>query len=87
VYVKNWSAFNDYGKILCTDERWMLTEKHLKKSPEAKIMHCLPVRRNVELSDELLDGKRSLVQFQAINRIYAAQAVLSTMVDSLTRGQ
>lgn len=87
VYVKNWSAFNDYGKILCTDERWMLTEKHLKKSPEAKIMHCLPVRRNVELSDELLDGKRSLVQLQAINRIYAAQAVFSTMVDSLTGEQ
>jgi len=56
VYVKNWSAFNEYGKILCTDERWMLTEAHLKNAPEAKVMHCLPVRRNVELSDEILDG-------------------------------
>ncbi len=80
VYVKNWSAFNEYGKILCTDERWMLTESHLKNSPEAKVMHCLPVRRNVELSDEILDGPRSVVQQQALNRIYAAQAVLSKLL-------
>ena len=80
VYVKNWSAFNEYGKILCTDERWMLTEAHLKNSPDAKVMHCLPVRRNVELSDEILDGPRSLVQQQALNRIYAAQAVLSKLL-------
>jgi N-succinyl-L-ornithine transcarbamylase len=81
VYVKNWSAFNEYGKILCTDERWMLTEAHLKNAPEAKVMHCLPVRRNVELSDEILDGPRSLVQQQALNRIYAAQAVLSKLLE------
>ena len=80
VYVKNWSAFNEYGKILSTDERWMLTEAHFKNSPEAKVMHCLPVRRNVELSDEILDGPRSLVQQQALNRIYAAQAVLSKLL-------
>ena len=81
VYVKNWSAFNDYGKILCMDERWMLTEAHLKNAPEAKVMHCLPVRRNVELSDEILDGPRSLVQQQAFNRIFAAQAVLSKLLE------
>ena len=81
VYVKNWSAFNYYGKILCTDERWMLTEAHLKHAPEAKVMHCLPVRRNVELSDEILDGPRSLVQQQAFNRIFAAQAVLSKLLE------
>jgi N-succinyl-L-ornithine transcarbamylase len=81
VYVKNWSAFNEYGKILCTDERWMLTEAHLQNAPEAKVMHCLPVRRNVELSDEILDGPRSLVQQQALNRIYAAQAVLSKLLE------
>lgn len=80
VYVKNWSAFNEYGKILTTDERWMLTEAHLKNSPEAKVMHCLPVRRNVELADEILDGPRSLVQQQAYNRIFAAQAVLSKLL-------
>lgn len=77
VYVKNWSAFNDYGKIVSTDSSWMLTEKHFKHAKNAKVMHCLPVRRNVELSDEILDGKRSLVQEQANNRIYAAQSVIS----------
>jgi N-succinyl-L-ornithine transcarbamylase len=80
VYVKNWSSFNDYGKILSTDSSWMLTEKHLKHAENAKVMHCLPVRRNLELSDEILDGPRSLVQKQAENRIFAAQAVLSTLV-------
>lgn len=80
VYVKNWSSFNDYGKILSTDHSWMLTEKHLKKAKNAKVMHCLPVRRNLELSDEILDGARSLVQKQAENRIYAAQAVLSKIL-------
>ncbi|TVP49331.1 MAG: acetylornithine carbamoyltransferase [Mongoliibacter sp.] len=77
VYVKNWSAFNDYGKIINTDPSWMLTEEHFKSAGQAKVMHCLPVRRNVELSDEILDGKRSLVQEQAKNRIYAAQSVIS----------
>lgn len=81
VYVKNWSVFNDYGKIHSTDPSWMLTESHFKNAPEAKIMHCLPVRRNVELSDEILDGPRSLVQKQAENRIYAAQAVLSKIIE------
>lgn len=80
VYVKNWSSFNDYGKILSTDSSWMLTEKHLKHAKNAKVMHCLPVRRNLELSDEILDGTRSLVQKQAENRIYAAQAVISTIL-------
>lgn len=81
VYVKNWSAFNDYGKIHSTNPIWMLTESHFKKAPNAKVMHCLPVRRNVELSDEVLDGPRSLVQKQAENRIYAAQAVLSKIIE------
>jgi N-succinyl-L-ornithine transcarbamylase len=80
VYVKNWSAFNDYGKIITTDHSWMLKEKHLKKSKNAKVMHCLPVRRNLELSDEILDGPRSLVTLQAQNRIYAAQAVISQIL-------
>lgn len=80
VYVKNWSGFNDYGKIISTDPSWMLTEKHLKHAKNAKVMHCLPVRRNLELSDEMLDGSRSLVHKQAENRIYAAQAVISKIL-------
>ncbi|WP_143960897.1 Rossmann-fold NAD(P)-binding domain-containing protein [Litoribacter populi] len=82
VYVKNWSAFNDYGKILHAGEDWLLDEEKLKNSPNAKVMHCLPVRRNLELSDELLDSARSLVQEQAHNRIFAAQAVISEVLNS-----
>ena len=82
VYVKNWSSYKDYGKVLHSDPEWMLTARHLEKTRQAKIMHCLPVRRNVELSDEVLDGPNSLVQAQAENRIYAAQAVLIKMLKS-----
>ena len=60
VYVKNWSTYEDYGKIYCNDPEWMLTKKKLKLTNKAKVMHCLPVRRNVELSDEVLDGKHSI---------------------------
>ena len=81
VYVKNWSSFTDYGKIIHVDKSWLLTEDKLKDSPSAKVMHCLPVRRNLELSDEILDGPRSLVQEQARNRIFAAQAVLDEVLN------
>ncbi|WP_057936420.1 Rossmann-fold NAD(P)-binding domain-containing protein [Algoriphagus resistens] len=80
VYVKNWSSFNDYGKIISTDPSWMLTENHFAQAQDAKVMHCLPVRRNLELSDEILDGRRSLVQQQAKNRIFAAQSVISHLL-------
>jgi len=82
VYVKNWSSYNDYGKVFCTDPTWMLTTNSLKHSNDAKVMHCLPVRRNVELSDEILDSPQSLVTKQAGNRVWAAQAVLSTILSS-----
>ena len=81
MYVKNWSSFNEYGKILSTDPSWMLTEKHLSHAKNARVMHCLPVRRNLELSDEILDSSRSLVQEQAKNRIVAAQSVISHLLD------
>jgi N-succinyl-L-ornithine transcarbamylase len=80
VYVKNWSSYEDYGKVLHDGNGWMLTEQKLKSAPKAKIMHCLPVRRNVELSDELLDGDRSLVTQQAANRVWSAQSVLSNIL-------
>ena len=82
VYVKNWSSYEDYGKVFCTDPAWMLTANSLKHSNNAKVMHCLPVRRNVELSDEILDSSNSLVTIQAGNRVWAAQAVLSTLLTS-----
>jgi N-succinyl-L-ornithine transcarbamylase len=83
VYVKNWSSYNDYGKIICTDPCWMLTNEKMKLANNAKIMHCLPVRRNVELSDEILDSKNSLVTQQAGNRVWAAQAVFSEILKSI----
>lgn len=83
IYVKNWSTYKDYGKIYESDPKWMLTNKKLKQaSPNAKVMHCLPVRRNVELSDEILDGPNSLVTQEASNRVWAAQAVLSEILKS-----
>ena len=81
VYVKNWSTYTDYGKIYCNDPGWMLTNEKLKLTNDAKVMHCLPVRRNVELSDEILDGPNSLVTQQAANRVWAAQAVLSEILN------
>ncbi|HSH64976.1 MAG TPA: N-acetylornithine carbamoyltransferase [Bacteroidia bacterium] len=81
IYVKNWSAYADYGKILCTDNSWMMTNEKLKITNNAKIMHCLPVRRNIELSDEILDGPNSLVQKQALNRLFSAQAVLKNILE------
>ncbi len=80
VYIKNWSTFNDYGKIYESDTKWMLTNKKLELTNNAKVMHCLPVRRNVELSDEILDGPNSIVTLQASNRVWAAQAVLSEIL-------
>jgi N-succinyl-L-ornithine transcarbamylase len=86
VYVKNWSTYNDYGKIYCNDPEWMLTKKKLKLTNKAKVMHCLPVRRNVELSDEILDSKHSIVTQQASNRVWAAQAVLSEILPPSPKG-
>lgn len=80
VYVKNWSTYEDYGKIYCNDPRWMLTNNKLQLTNKARVMHCLPVRRNVELSDEILDGPNSIVTEEAGNRVWAAQAVLSEIL-------
>ncbi|TMI66144.1 MAG: acetylornithine carbamoyltransferase [Bacteroidetes bacterium] len=81
VYVKNWSTYNDYGKIYTNDPKWQLKKKRWSLTNKAKVMHCLPVRRNVELSDEILDGKMSIVTEQASNRVWAAQAVLSEILN------
>lgn len=82
VYVKNWSTYTDYGKIYCNDPEWMLTNEKLQLTNNAKVMHCLPVRRNVELSDEVLDSPNSIVTQLASNRVWAAQAVLHELLTS-----
>lgn len=80
VYVKNWSTFNDYGRIYNNDPEWMVTNEKIALTNGAKVMHCLPVRRNVELSDEILDGPNSIVTLEASNRVWAAQAVLAEIL-------
>ena len=83
IYVKNWSAYEPYGSILPVSADWMLTNERLSITNDAKVMHCLPVRRNLELSDEILDGPSSIVVHEAGNRVWAAQAVLKQMLESL----
>lgn len=83
VYVKNWSSYKEYGKALTYPEGWMMDNEKLKSTNNAKIMHCLPVRRDLELAAELLDGPNSLVVHQAGNRLWSAQAVLKAMLENL----
>lgn len=80
VYVKNWSNYNDYGKVTNTDPNWMITKE---KIGDAKFMHCLPVRRNLIVEDAVLDSDSSIVIQQANNRTYAAQLVLKKILEDL----
>lgn len=82
VYVKNWSSYQDYGKVLTNGDGWMLNNEKLKLTNNAGVMHCLPVRRGLELSHEILDGPNSLVLKQANNRVWAAQAVLKNILEN-----
>ena len=83
VYVKNWSSFKDYGAMPEVKGSWLLTNEKLKLTNDAKVMHCLPVRRNVELSDEIIDGPNSLIQQEAGNRVIAAQTVLKKILEAI----
>lgn len=87
IYVKNWSSYSEYGKVLSTDQNWMLNNEKLKLTNNAKVMHCLPVRRNIELSDEILDGPNSLVTQLASNRVWAAQAVIAELLKAQNEGR
>lgn len=83
VYVKNWSSYKEYGKLLDFPEGWMMDNEKLKLTSNAKVMHCLPVRRDLELASEILDGPNSLVIHEAGNRLWSAQAVLKAMLENL----
>ncbi|WP_413998443.1 N-acetylornithine carbamoyltransferase [Flavobacterium sp. W1B] len=80
IYAKNWSNYNDYGKITNSDPNWTVTADKMKLTNNAKFMHCLPVRRNVIVSDEVIDSENSIVIEQANNRTYAAQLVLQKIL-------
>ncbi|WP_185859646.1 N-acetylornithine carbamoyltransferase [Blattabacterium cuenoti] len=84
IYAKNWSSYINYGKILCSSSSWMITEKKMKLTNQAKLMHCLPVRRNMVVEDAVLDSPNSIVLQQAENRIYAAQIIFLKILQSLS---
>lgn len=85
VYVKNWSSYHEYGTMPEVKEDWLLNEEKLSGTHQAKIMHCLPVRRDLELKSALIDGPHSLILQQAGNRLYSAQAVLMNMLKALPK--
>ncbi|MGX9984800.1 acetylornithine carbamoyltransferase [Soonwooa purpurea] len=83
IYVKNWSSFEDYATMPEVEGDWMLSLEKLKLTNDAKVMHCLPVRRNVELSDEVMDSEHSIIYQQTKNRIFSAQTVFSKILNDL----
>ena len=82
VYVKNWSSFDDYGAMPEVKGNWLLGEEFLKTNPETKFMHCLPVRRNLEMSDAVLDSANSLIYEQANNRTISAQLIIKKILEN-----
>ncbi len=82
IYAKNWSSYQEYGQILSQDGQWMVDERKMNLTNNAKFMHCLPVRRNVVVSDAVIDSDRSIVVEEAANREWAAQAVLKHILSN-----
>ena len=85
VYAKNWSAYADpnYGKVLSTDKSWTIDSRKMALTDNAYFMHCLPVRRNMIVTDEVIESDRSIVIPEAANREISAQTVLKRLLESL----
>lgn len=85
VYAKNWAACSgdNYGKVLSTDRSWTITAEKMKLTDNARFMHCLPVRRNMIVTDDVIESDRSIVIPEAANREISAQVVLKRMLESL----
>lgn len=83
IYAKNWSSYKQYGKILSKDRNWTVSAEKMKLTNEAYFMHCLPVRRNVVVDDEVIDSPQSIVIKQAANRLWSAQAVLKKILENI----
>lgn len=85
IYAKNWSAYTDpnYGKVLSKDRDWTVDAKKMKLTNNAYFMHCLPVRRNMIVTDEIIDSPQSIVIQEATNRVVSAQVVLSEIIKNL----
>lgn len=84
IYAKNWSKFNDpdYGKVVNIDRSWMVDERKMQLTRNAKFMHCLPVRRNMIVADDVIESKDSIVIPEAANRVVSAQVVIREMLKS-----
>jgi N-succinyl-L-ornithine transcarbamylase len=80
VYAKNWSSYAEYGAILSRDMTWTVTAEKMALTDNGKFMHCLPVRRNMIVSDAVLDGPSSIVIPQAANRVVSAQTALARLL-------
>jgi N-succinyl-L-ornithine transcarbamylase len=83
VYAKNWSSVEQYGKILSKDSSWTVDSAHMAVTNNAYFMHCLPVRRNMIVTDEVIDSPQSLVIPEAANRVVSAQVVMKRMLETL----
>ncbi len=85
VYAKNWSAFRDphYGQILSKDRSWTVSDRQMAVTNNAHFMHCLPVRRNMIVTDDVIENSQSLVIPEAANREISAQVVIKRMLESL----
>lgn len=84
VYAKNWSAYADpnYGKVLSTDRAWTIDAEKMKLTDNAFFMHCLPVRRNMIVTDDVIESERSIVIPEAANREISAQTVIKRLLES-----
>jgi N-succinyl-L-ornithine transcarbamylase len=83
IYVKNWSSYNDYGQVIPQEKDWMITGNKMKLTNNAKFMHCLPVRRNIIVADDVIDSENSLVIEQANNRTFSTQIVIKKILEEL----
>ncbi len=85
IYAKNWAAYRDpnYGKVLSTDRSWTVDAAKMALTNDAYFMHCLPVRRNMIVSDDVIDSARSIVIPEAANRVVSAQTVLKEILLSI----
>lgn len=82
IYAKNWSSYENYGKVLINDSSWKIDRNKMSLTNNAKFMHCLPVRRNVVVDDDVIDSENSLVISQAENRIYSALIILKKLIEN-----
>ena len=83
VYAKNWSCPEDYGKVLSMDMSWTVSARQMAVTNNARFMHCLPVRRNMIVTDDVIESPRSVVIPEAANREISATVVLKRMLESL----